>query len=357
VVKGRAGLGNRMLCAVTGILYARLTERNLIIDWSDRIYSADRSNVFPRLFACRSLGGQDIPNTDSVAPASWRGRLHLSVVELEKAGTARGSAFIAESSVDLTTLAHDADVAVMWAYSERLGLLRRHFQGRFEELRGLSNREILGTLIRQELVPHPHVQTRIDQFTARHLAGRTVGVHVRWSDRRVRARAILTELDRLLDREPELTIFAATDNVEAKTALERRYPRVITAPHWYPSPGARMHDNRDCPDPLESAIEALIDLHLLASCDHLIGDSSSSFTRVAALLRSRATGEFIDVKPTKLIDRVLADETWRRYAALSRSPFAGVVRTLLRAARRARPTPALPARAAGRRRSLSRADR
>src|SRR5262249_35551159 len=35
LVKGIAGLGNRILCALTGILYARLAGRKVCVDWRD----------------------------------------------------------------------------------------------------------------------------------------------------------------------------------------------------------------------------------------------------------------------------------------------------------------------------------
>src|SRR5436190_15007750 len=80
VVKGKAGLGNRMLFALTGILYARLTDRRAVIDWRDHTYSDDGSNAFPRLFDCSSCGTTDeLPVTDSVAPTIWRGSLAKSV--------------------------------------------------------------------------------------------------------------------------------------------------------------------------------------------------------------------------------------------------------------------------------------
>jgi hypothetical protein len=341
--------------AVTGILYARLARRNLIIDWSDKDYSGDGSNVFPRLFACPSVGGLDIPDTDSVAPPMWQGRLRQSVYELQATLDALGVP--GHLSIDLTTLGHVEDVVVTCEYTQQVKLLKRHFRREFDELRGVSAREILKTLLREELVPQPTIQARIDEFRARHLHHPTVGVHLRWSDRRVRVRAILRELDRVLAREPELTIFVATDNIKAKAMLERRHRRVITLPHWYPAPGKRLHGNRDCPNPFESAVEALIDLHLLASCEHLIGDSSAStFFRVAAWHRPSGMGNVIDLKPTKRIDRILADEWWCRYAE-SESTFSGIALILLRAARLTSPIAGLPARVSPRRWSLPRPNR
>jgi hypothetical protein len=194
-------------------------------------------------------------------------------------------------------LSYKADVAVLWTYSAKVDSLRRHFLGEFAELSWMSTTEILRTLLTQDLVLHPGIQARVDAFRARHLHGRTVGVHLRLSDRRIRVRALLDALDALLDREPDLKIFAATDNIEAKTMLEQRYRSVITTPHWYPAPGKRLHNNPQGPDPAESGVEALVDLYLLGGCDYLIGDTTSSFTRVAGLLMAAPDGKIIDVKP------------------------------------------------------------
>ena len=62
LVKGKAGLGNRMLSAMTGVLYAMLSQRNLVVDWSDSTYSDDGQNVFPKLFK--------VPNSEAQLPVS-----------------------------------------------------------------------------------------------------------------------------------------------------------------------------------------------------------------------------------------------------------------------------------------------
>jgi len=50
LIKGISGMGSRILRALAGILYAGLSERRLLIDWSDPVYSSDRNNVFHRFF-------------------------------------------------------------------------------------------------------------------------------------------------------------------------------------------------------------------------------------------------------------------------------------------------------------------
>ena len=317
LVKGRAGLGNRILCLLAGLLYARVSGRTIVVDWRDEVYSQDGSNVFPRFFTSPSLDGdRDAPDTDSVAPAMWRGHLHEPLQDLLSANRhLRRDRFNRESSIDLGQVNYDADVAVLCSFYADIDRLRPHFTGEHAELSRMSNRAILRSLFTAELRLAPDIMDRVERIRKQYLQAPTVGVHVRMTDFRTDARAIFRELDELLAREGHLRIFAATDNIEAKRMLERRYPDVVTAPHWYPARGAPMHKAPDCPDRTENGIEALVDLYLLGSCDFLIGDSRSAFTSVAGLLLPRAEGTIIDVKPRPSAHRVLAGRAWDRYTA------------------------------------------
>jgi hypothetical protein len=79
LVKGIAGLGNRLLCLLTASLYARLSGRKLVVDWRDENYSSGAVNAFHHFFQSSLCAPADqVPATDSVAPAIWRGRLHES---------------------------------------------------------------------------------------------------------------------------------------------------------------------------------------------------------------------------------------------------------------------------------------
>lgn len=50
LVKGFSGLGNRLQALAEAIIYARLSGRELLIDWNDSLYSSDGNDVFHRLF-------------------------------------------------------------------------------------------------------------------------------------------------------------------------------------------------------------------------------------------------------------------------------------------------------------------
>ncbi len=203
--------------------------------------------------------------------------------------------------------------------------MRPQFRGAFADLSQLSSPAIMKRILSEELVLQPQIQARVDEFRAAQFRSPVVGVHLRMSDRRVRVPEILAQLDLLLAREPSLTVFAATDNIEGKVLLEQRYPGLLMTDHWYGPAGSSQHNNPASPNRTGNGIEALVDLYLLAACEYLIGDTTSSFTRLAALLRSGPEEQFVDVRPGPSRRARLGREIWRRHAASS-SPVSSIVR-------------------------------
>jgi hypothetical protein len=311
LVKGLAGLGNRMLSALTAILYARLSGRRLIIDWSDPTFSKNGSNAFLEFFICPTNGPTDeIPVTDSVNPSVWRHRLSASATSM-RTPYKNLTEFWQNTSIDLKKLDYDEDILILWLYHEKVTLLRDHFKGAYEEYIRMSNEAILTRLLREDLLPHPRIQTKVNEFKHKEFTGKTVGVHIRYTDHRASLLAILDKLNTLLRLEPGLQVFLATDNIQIKKMFEENYPGVITTPHWYPKPGSRIHNNLACPDRLESGIESLVDLYLLAECDYLIIDTSSTFSYVAKLLTNAQKSHVFDVAKGGKLTPGVRQLSWR----------------------------------------------
>jgi hypothetical protein len=297
LVKGRHGLGNRILSALTGILYARLSGRRLVIDWRDPCYGEGGQNAFHRFFTSPLFSPHDLlPASDSAAPEVWRGRLDDHTVEVQGAGGGGHVRDWKRFSIDPGKLDYLENVAVTWTSFDQLDPLRPHMRGEWAALREAPREAILRKLLRENLQLQPHIRARVDDFARCHLSGGTVGVHVRYSDHRAELWLILKTLDGVLARSPGLTVFLATDNVEVKRLFEEVYPRVVSAPHWYPEAGQRQHYAPRGVDRSEAGVEALIDMYLLARCDWLIVDRSSSFSRIAVILSDARTERVIDVK-------------------------------------------------------------
>ena len=312
LVKGSSGLGNRIECVLTAVLYARLTGRRLIVDWTDNVYSNDESNVFHRFFQCSLCNPTDqIPDTDSVNPSIWRGHLHESAKHMVKHyANSTNQEIWRRFSFNLTKLDHQEDVLVMWTYHEKLDLFRAHFKGEFKELSQMSRKAILSKLLREDLILHPEIQERVNRFKENNFHKKTVGVHVRYTDHRGNLWTTLKELKSVLNSEPGLQIFLATDNIQIKNMFEESYPNLITTPHWYSTAGLPLHGNRNCPDLLESGVEALVDLYLLAECDYLILDNSSSFSYLANLLTKTRDSHIFGVSNRRKLSPRLRKLSW-----------------------------------------------
>lgn len=281
-------------------MYSRLSGRELIIDWSDYTYSNDGSNVFHRFFSCRLCEPNvEIPDTYSVNPSIWRGNLRKSVNDMDKlhGNIANNIESRRIFSVDHAKLDYNEDVLVMWTPTNRIEQLRTHFNGKYKEFASLNTDSISSKLLTEDLVLHPTIRERVDQFMLKRFNRDTFGVHVRYTDKKLRLPEIQRKLYGLLKRIPDLQIFLSTDNLEIKKIFEQSYPSVVTTPHWYPTAGLTIHKNQSCPDRTESGIEALVDLYLLAECNYLIIDTGSSFSYIAKLLAKAHASCIFDVKP------------------------------------------------------------
>ena len=296
LVKGVAGLGDRMLCVLGAILYARMSQRTLVVDWTDPVYSADGKNVFHRFFRsphCSPTVG--IPETDSIYPAAWRDHLHESVRRRTGERSFNPENVRRELSIDPAKLDYPEDLLVFVQFGMKLDRLRHHFHGPFQALAQKSDAAISSDLLRYDLMLQPEIRGRVDQFKRSRFGSRTVGVHIRYSDYRVRVLAIIKQLNALLKRERDLQIFLATDNLEIARMFENTYSGVISTSHGFADPGFTIHNRFDNPDRTEGAIAALMDMYLLAECDHLIVDTSSNFARVARFLSAAPFSHTIDV--------------------------------------------------------------
>lgn len=333
LIKGWAGLGNRMLGVASGLLYAEITGRRPIVDWGDSFYySDDGSDTFHRFFDAPSVGRLDeIPEGASVSPEVWQGRLRDPALDILKPLLpAAFRTLQRHASADLLRTDQPADVLVMWSTRESIDPLRPHLRGEHAHLARRHTDAILRWLFETRMPPRREIAERVARFQREQLSGPSVGVHVRYSDRRARLDAIKRRLERLLAREPGLTVFLATDNAAVRDEFERSHDAVST-PHWYPEPGEVSHRGPDRPNPFERGVEALVDLLLLARCDHLIGDRVSSFSRVAMMLSGAPRSHISDVQALPGRWHLPVKAAWRHTVPGPAAPLAvAVARRLAR---------------------------
>lgn len=282
-------MGNRVLSVLGGILYADLSGRRLVVDWRDPAYSGDRRNAFDHFFSSpRASVPLVLPNA-SISPEVWRGRLDRTVDELMSEHESDVEADSdprtnAKYSIDVRRLDYREDIVVRWSYTHDLERLRRHFRERRPDLAGLNDASVLRRLLTERLELAPSLMDRVRGFSAEHFSETTIGVHVRYTDRKNSFERYPAIIDELIRRDERAVLFLATDNRLVEELFRSRYSRVVTIPKWFPEPGLPLHRVRSCPDKLGAGADALVEMYLLGRCRYLIYDQSSTFGVIARLL-------------------------------------------------------------------------
>jgi hypothetical protein len=286
LVKGAAGLGNRVLCFLSAVLYARASGRKLLVDWSDPMLSEAGENAFPELFECPVVHA---PPADlaqrSVAPAVWRGRLGLTPTQLVATcwPLAVGEYHSQQlSSIDVARLDYREDVLVLWSWDSQVHRMRRPTDQRGHG-RGAPESQILTELAGEYLQPSAAVQERIDEEES-DLAGRFIGVHVRSTDRRTPIDKIERALSRRVRNSPSASIRLATDSRAVQERFVQRFPKVHVLNKSFATDGGPLHLGVREEDRRARAVDAVAEMFLLARCQELVYASRSSYAQVARLL-------------------------------------------------------------------------
>ena len=301
LVKGSAGLGNRILGLLSALLYAKLSGRRVAVDWSDSLYAPNGENIFPLLFS-KPVSASVDSQSASVAPPCWQD--HLDTAVEHWLATLQRRRHRSALTADLSRLDYPENVLVFWAHEERVRQQRRHFRGEFQPLAARTDDAILRDLIHSELAPHPEIAERVRDFQQRQWSEEVVGVHMRYSDRRGRIQATLRRVDRITASHPKSRVFLATDNEDLLRHARDRYgDRLIATTKWFPTPGQPIHKTAGGPDGVRKAQDALLEMYLLGSCGWLVGDQRSSFAYVAALLSNSPPGRISNVDPGAFLPR------------------------------------------------------
>jgi hypothetical protein len=298
VVKGSGGggLGDRILSVLLGILYCRLSGRALYIDWTDGLLAERGMNVFAELFSILGIEVfTTLPEQEcSVYPPSWKGRLGQSLHELyveDGNPPWNRSATIQRYSFDLGELHYSEKILVMWDF-DQLEKLRPYLA---PELSGCSREKIFREIYQSHLIPNPSLVAEAEHWVPSD-KGHTIGVHVRatYESFRQKGRVRLSDYFRTVDTLSAALhisrIVLATDNQEVEEKFRCRYQNVIARHKWFSRPGEPLHLHSVSPDRLQNTRDALVEILMLAHCEHLITQQNSSFSMIARSA-SRAPAE------------------------------------------------------------------
>ncbi len=301
VIKAKGGLGNRMLSAVTGLVLARLNNRKPYIDWRDGMYVEVGENLYPLLFDAGWM--EDITALDGetdVAPAIWSGRLNkqpVDIIRSEFPGKHQDPLLYRRLSIDLKRDDPPEAVGVFWSYLPKLKRLRSRLR-RSPEFARKPQDTIMSDMLDEYFRPVAGVRGQVDVIMGE-IASPVIGVHIRFTDRKVPLDKIISKLAKLKERQPAATIFLATDSSEAQDAILARFPDAKTIDKALATDGRALHFSAGgFSDPVIEARNALVDMVALSRCDWLLHSRHSTFSVTAALIGRIPKNRQIDIDRT-----------------------------------------------------------
>jgi hypothetical protein len=282
-VKATGGMGNRLLGIMCAVVYCLMTGRQLSVNWSDFMYSDAGENVFPRLFKIQGLPfSHRLPQTDDVYPEFWRPLLHTDAL-IEQFGINHHDPAVMDlTRIDLSKR-YTHTVAALWSYDlAPLHAALAHIQEHLPRFRGLGPDGICGEIMKTHILPRQVVRQRVEDFASRCFSSPMIGVHIRHTDLRMPFDKAVAAV-KSLRKATAAKVFLATDNQLVEREMAGIFgENLVVMPKSYPQNGGHMHCHHvEGLTNFEKALDAAVEMYLLARCDAIVRFEPSSFAQIS----------------------------------------------------------------------------
>ena len=310
IVKGSGGggLGDRIRSVLTGIVYAKLTNRTIYIDWRDGKLIPQRRNIFYDYFQLKNIDYvSNCPVSADVFPACWQGRLDASLHEQYQASGMASwdrQAAIKQFSFDQNRLAYAEEVLVMWEFDQL-----NDFSHHYSKSCGIS---LMKNVAAEHLAVSDPIREKIQDYRRQTFSDdeAIIAVHIRATNEfiqqknTVKLQQYISQIKhclRTLDDKShgrKVKLFLATDNADVEDKLHSYFPgQLETREKWFATPGEKIHFNNQCPDAEKSLEDAIVEICLLAKSDYLIYQYNSSFGMIAHYLTKSDQNDIFPLTP------------------------------------------------------------
>ena len=325
VLKGVAGLGNRLCTLVNAIGYAQKTGRILLVDWSDGVYGVMGKNVFYQYFKLNQIpyieSITEIPASDLLDsyPPLWGEHPTANVYDLYVSAGGYISRKIIHNRILKGAF---SKIHKYWHPKEECISTKSDFQA----IRAIFNKNDIPfggnyrknmkqkvlffadfypvfsyDVLRKNISLSDEMQTELNQMIKQlGIDGNTIGVHVRMTD--LQPKSSLECLTRKIDKmQPNhFSTFLATDNDQVEEYFSRQYKNVVCLPkhrlentdsktgiHHY---AIRTGDYSLAETTLK---ESILDMWLLSKCGYIFCQGNSSFSKISAILKNQPEKTFV----------------------------------------------------------------
>jgi hypothetical protein len=314
ILKGSAGLGNRLFTLLNALVYCQLSGRKLFVDWSDGQFGEKHENVFNIFFNIKHpLYVSQLPEfsneSNDVFPASWRGNLSKSVYDIFKVGK---PSFLLRNFpsffLSKEFMTRKSQLWVKKSNSSTYGFKALFDKENMSFGSNLSLENNSKFLVYSDFIPDfnnihylPFLKLRdsfvneIDNWDKEYnLSNNYLGIHVRSSDKKPEI-SVKRLIEHVKDKHDSMSIFLSTDSIEVEKLFQSNFKnKLLLFPKKIPYSvnGRGIHmwglDNNDHEYNKEMLEASIFDIWLLSKCKILYYQGNSSFSTFSKFLHPKS---------------------------------------------------------------------
>jgi hypothetical protein len=295
IVKGCAGIGNRLVTIYASIKYSEKTNRKLIIDWEDGQFDVKGINAFDKCF--------DLNFTNYIQKTeiqNWNSLSHSSAL------------FKANREAGVYDLYFDKQNPLLLKlpnrlfFNEALRKLCRRWQpishgNYFNSLAygsDLSKSQNEGVLYYVDFLPFVNynelpklvsikefLQKKINNFSLANNISNAIGIHIRYTDKKPSA-DILKAIEFFKQKHNNSLIYLATDSVVVEMLFKENFNQIILFPKYSPQlNGEGLHQwalyQQQNNLKYQMFEESIIEMFVLSKCQTLYYQGNSTFSNIS----------------------------------------------------------------------------
>jgi hypothetical protein len=185
---------------------------------------------------------------------------------------------------------------VFWNYIDRINNIKKHLIDKDCEYFNLDRKGIIRKILNEKMILRKEIMGKVLDFKTKHWSENVLGVHVRYTDRKVSLKRYERPIKKFINKFPEASIFLATDSRYVTQFFSENYKKIISTPKVFPENDGALHNRNDDYDRTKSGIYALLDMYLLAECDGLIYTGNSTFSWISSILTKASPENLVDVE-------------------------------------------------------------
>ncbi len=316
LLKGAAGIGDRLHVLTAALDYCEKTERKLIVDWADGVFAKPGVDVFEKYFVCKHpLYHKQKTDIVGLANASWYPSIFSTFVfeDIYNHYLPVHPGLISKFPKRLVPNGRFCKIYGYWQYNKTpkrndLSILLHLndkndiLQGRYlpeklhhdvvvyADMAHISKKDIFIKFIDIS----DFLKNKIEKLAVEFQLGeKSVGVHIRATDKKP-LNEIATLLKYLKDKfGDEFLYFIATDNKKFEEVFRSNFSKVLCCEKFLPKVniGGVHHYAQQTKnwDNAELVLEqSIVDMWLLSKCEYLYYMGNSSFSIVSAYMHNNA---------------------------------------------------------------------